>query len=266
MHLLDESLEAMFRAVMPATTGDIDYSFDRPDTTWRTSVTKPTLNFHLWEVRPVPGEAQAGWALVEENGRTVRRQALPRIAFRYHVSAWTTDTRDQHQLLGAVLAAVLQHQTIPVQYLHAALQDAQPPPALKLGTTEFPDANDIWSGLQHGMQASLDLIATLSIDAAKLAEVGPPTTGIVIEVSDKEIVDRRSTTREVAGLVADPAAAGAVVRSPRGSTRVGPDGRFAVPAEPGDAIVVETAPPLVGVAPDAGTVALSQRAETEQAP
>src|SRR5436853_222829 len=107
LHLLDDSLEAMFRAAMPPSPADIDLSFDRPDGAWRTAITKPTVNFHLWEIVAVPSEAQAGWTEVEHNGRIVRRPPLPRIGFRYQVTAWTTETRDQHQLLGSVLIAAL---------------------------------------------------------------------------------------------------------------------------------------------------------------
>ena len=60
--------------------------------------------------------------------------------------------------------------------------------------------------------------------------------------------------RRIAGEVADPAAVGATVVSPRGSATVNLAGRFVIAAAAGDELTIETDPPLTVVVPVEGGV------------
>ena len=133
LNLLDESLEAFLRAAVPLPQSDVDVSFDAPDSDWGVGVTKPTINMFLWDIRRNVHEQDAGWTIAEEDGRMVRTRPLPRVDFRYIVTAWTSDVRDEHALLGAVLATLLQNGDLPEEHLQGAYATVRPIPTLDVG-------------------------------------------------------------------------------------------------------------------------------------
>src|SRR3954464_4527352 len=124
LNLLDESLEEFLRTVVPLPKREIDISFDAPDKDWSARVSRPTINMYLWDVRRNVSEREMGMETVHDaNGRPHRRSPLPRVDCRYLVTAWTADIRDEHSLLGAVLAALLQREEIGAEYLRGAYRD-----------------------------------------------------------------------------------------------------------------------------------------------
>ncbi|MGH9188074.1 MAG: Pvc16 family protein, partial [Acidimicrobiales bacterium] len=103
LHLLDESLEAMLRAVVPLDPREVDVAFAAPDKAWGARVTRPTISLFLFDIHRSAHRSVAGVDRTQRDGREIRRLALPRIEFSYLVTAWTTEPRDEHQLLGSVL-------------------------------------------------------------------------------------------------------------------------------------------------------------------
>ena len=122
LHLLDEAIEAYLRDQVPLPRGEIDVVFDRPSREWSASVTRPTLDLFLWDIRRNSSDQEAGMETVVENGRRVRRPPLPRIDCRYMVTAWAGQPRDEHQLLGAVMATLLM-QPSRVEYTSCAFPE-----------------------------------------------------------------------------------------------------------------------------------------------
>ena len=51
---------------------------------------------------------------------------------RYLVTAWTADIRDEHSLLGATLAALLQHDEIDAEYLQGSYSTIKPLPSIEI--------------------------------------------------------------------------------------------------------------------------------------
>jgi hypothetical protein len=99
------------------------------------------------------------------------------------------------------------------------------------------------------------MVVTTEFDTGLVVPSGPPVH--VVETAVSRIgTDGHERRRRVAGEILDPAAAGAVVRSPIGVTRVDPSGRFLVRADIGDEIVVETDPPKVATVPAVGGLQL----------
>jgi hypothetical protein len=175
LHLLDESLEAFLRAVVPLPARDVDVVFDAPDGTWAAGVSRPTVNLYLWDVRPNLVEREWGQELIEQdNGRKVRREPLPRVDCRYLVTAWTTEVRDEHSLLGHVLAALLLHATIEAVHLQGPLATVRPLPTINLRSGDGAENSDFWSALGGQLKPGLDLVVTATIDAALLVPAGPP--------------------------------------------------------------------------------------------
>jgi hypothetical protein len=171
---IDASLEAFLRAVVPLPKRDVEVAFDAPDRDWGTGITKPTINLYLWDVRRNLDEREAGMTLADEDGRRVRRRPDPRVDCRYLVTAWTSETRDEHALLGRVLATVLQHGELPGEHLQGTYAEVRPLPRLSIGTADERDQSDFWSALGGQLKPGLDLTVTATVAAAIVTEVGPP--------------------------------------------------------------------------------------------
>jgi hypothetical protein len=176
LHLLDETLETFLRTVVPLPAREVDIAFEAPDGEWSAALSsKPTVDLYLWDVRPNLVERDWGDVMVDApDGTRFRRDPLPRIDCRYLVTAWTSEVRDEHSLLGDVLAALLLHPVIEAEHLQGVFADVRPLPSLKLRSGDGSENSDFWSALGGQLKPGLDLVVTATIDAALRTRVGPP--------------------------------------------------------------------------------------------
>lgn len=180
LHLLDETLEAFLRAVVPLPAREVDVAFEAPDGEWSAALSaRPTVNLHLWDVRPNLAD---GEAVAEADGRRYRRNPLPRVDCRYLVTAWAGEVRDEHALLGDVLTGLLLHQSIDAEHLRGVFASVRPLPTLRLrsgdGTENFSSA------LGGRLKPGLDLVVTVTVDAAMRAAVGRPVERVLIHADE----------------------------------------------------------------------------------
>lgn len=253
LHLLDDGLETFLRASLPPELREIDVAFDAPDGEWGAGLTRPTVNLFLRDVRRNLAERSAGRQLhTTEDGQRVWQVPPPRADCRYLVTAWTSEVDDEHRILGEVLTVLLRASELGAEHLPEALRDVSPPPSLSVAASGGDDQADFWSALGGQLKPGLDLTVTLTVDAATPRAAGPEVTRARIGVLDLT-PPRHSDRRVVAGRAARDTA-GCVVRSPRGHAIVDDDGRFAVRAEVGDEVVVESDPPARGIVPETGVV------------
>ena len=182
LHLLDETLEAFLREVVPLPARDIDIAFEAPDGEWAAALsTKPTVDLYLWDVRPNLTERDFGEMIVEDaDGRKFRRDPLPRVDCRYLVTAWTSEVRDEHSLLGDVLASLLLHPVIGEEHLRGVFAKVRPLPGLRLRSGDGSENSDFWSALGGQLKPGLDLVVTVTVDAALRAPAGPPPAAISV--------------------------------------------------------------------------------------
>ncbi|TMM39760.1 MAG: DUF4255 domain-containing protein [Actinobacteria bacterium] len=254
LHLLDESLEVFLRATVPLGKREVDVSFAAPDRDWAARVSRPTVNLYLWDVRRNLDERDGGMeTVVGDDGRPLRRPPLPRVDCRYLVTAWTSEVQDEHSLLGHTLAALLLHNTIEERYLQGSFAQVRPIPTIEVAAGDGRDNSDFWSALGGQLKPGLDVVVTATVDAALLVAAGPPVdrytirarrTGDEAPISERSFIGGRSASSDEGDLV--------VTR--RGSGRVGADGAFLVPAEPGDQVSVDGA--VRGRVPDSGPIDL----------
>jgi Pvc16 N-terminal domain len=238
LHLLDDSLEAFLRASVPLPRREVDVSFDAPDRDWSARVSRPTVNLYLWDVRRNKDQREAGVEMVQgENGRPLRRPPLPRVDCRYLVTAWTSDVRDEHSLLGATLAALLVHPEVESKYLQGPYAGVKPVPTIEVAGTDGQDNSDFWSALGGQLKPGLDLLVTATVDAASLVAAGPPVFRYAVTTRRADTGARTSERRFVAGRSREEKGTRVVTR--RGSGRVRADGTFLVPGEAGDEITVD---------------------------
>lgn len=177
LHLLDTTLENFLRGEVPL-DDRIDVAYEAPDDEWRSRITRPTINLFVWDIRRNQGEAQGGMDLVERQNERFHRPTPPRIDFRYLITTWTTEVRDEHQLLGAVLTACLRQPLIPLEYISGALAESLPVPRMQVAKYDGAESSEFWASMGGQLKASLDVIVTATVDAGVLAKAGPPVTSI----------------------------------------------------------------------------------------
>jgi hypothetical protein len=185
LHLLDETLEKFLRAAVPLPQREVDVAFAAPDAEWAAArSSRPTVDLYLWDIRPNLSEREYGEVIVDgDNGRRLRRDPLPRVDCRYLVTAWTTEVRDEHSLLGDLLATLLLHRVIDGEYLHGAFTDVRPLPTLRLRSGDGTENSDFWSALGGQLKPGLDLVVTVTVDAAVRVPAGPPTEDIEVRAT-----------------------------------------------------------------------------------
>lgn len=241
LNLLDEGLEAFLRAEVPLARNSIDVSFAAPDKDWGAGVTRPTINLFLWDVRRNVTEREAGMTVTGQGAQRARRPPLPRVDCRYLVSAWTSETPDEHALLGALLATLLRHDEIGAEHLPDAYAEVRPLPTLAVAAADSGDQSDFWSAVGGQLKPGLDLRITATVDTAAAVLAGPPV--LQYDISVRPDGFEPSRRHFVAGVDDRPEALGATVLSARGSAVVAPDGRYLLAAEPGDEVRVDSDPP-----------------------
>jgi hypothetical protein len=195
LHLLDESLEAFLRAVVPLPAREVDIAFAAPDGEWSAALSsRPTVDLYLWDIRPNLSDRDFGEVIVEEpDGRRVRRDPLPRVDCRYLVTAWTSEVRDEHSLLGDVLSALLLHPVIEAEHLQGVFASVRPLPTLRLRSGDGSENSDFWSALGGQLKPGLDLVVTVTVDAALRAAAGPPVETIAVRASAHHDQQRNQT-------------------------------------------------------------------------
>ncbi len=230
LNLLDDSLEAFLRHSVPLPAKDIDVSFDAPDSDWAISVTKPTINLYLWDLRQGVEARESGVEVIEQDGVMIRRRPAPQVDCRYLVTAWTNEIQDEHALLGAVLGELLQHDRLPADHLQGAYASVRPVPRLKVASPNVKDTSDFWSAVGGQLKPGLDLQVTATVDVAATTVAGPPVEEFDVALRDLYNEDRRSLNTLV-GAEAGVERAGQQVVSSRGAAFVDNEGRYVVRAE-----------------------------------
>lgn len=256
LELIDEGLEAFFRATVPLSATDVDVSFDAPDREWSAKLTRPTVNVFLWDIRRSVN-SRSGVRTREVDGQVMHQHALPIVELRYVVTAWTSDLGDERGLLAGVIRALLVHGAIPREYLPSQLEPLEIPKLAMARAGE--DHMDVFKALEGQLKPGLNVVLTTEFDTGFALPAGPPVGGVETAIgsmngSAGNVQERH---RRVAGEVADAVgrgAIGAVVRGPNDATRVNTRGQFLVRAAAGDPLVLEIDPPLTATVPAAGGV------------
>ena len=184
IHTIDKSLERFLRDSVPLPEESIDVSFDAPDRTWGAAVTRPTINIFLWEICRNPDRPGGGGMEQRvRNGDVQRRRGLPVVDLHYFVTAWATESADEHQLLGSLISCVLSNDQLPVEVLPDELAESRIRLALSSHDTHM--SPDFWSALDGRMKPGLQLELSLPIDAFQWRSASPPAAEIGLTVEPR---------------------------------------------------------------------------------
>jgi len=251
LDLIDETLESLLRATVPLGSTEVDVSFDPPDREWSAKLTRPTVNLFLWDIRRSAGRAKAGLQEFEQDGRVVRRMALPVVELRYLVTAWTSDHSDERVLLSGLLRSMLSFSQIPSEFAPAGLSGLRPVSMLIARSGE--EQIDIFKTLEGQLKPGINIVISAEVDTGLETPAGPPTTSLEFALFDTS-TGASTKARRVAGEVTFEVPSGTAVRAPGDAVIVSPTGRFLIQAQTGDEVVLEVDPPRTITVPEQGGI------------
>ena len=201
IHLVDQALEKYLRAAVPLPEAAIDVSFAAPDRAWGSGITKPSVNVYLWDIKRSAPRAQAGQIEMTDDGQVFRRPPNPVVHLTYFVTAWASELRDEHQLLGSVLRAILSSAELPIAHVPDELKDVTPI-LLDIATSADRKPGDFSSTLDGQLKPGLEVRVTIEVDAFNWVEAGPPTSDIEYGLS--RLPERRTPPARTLGDIPRP--------------------------------------------------------------
>lgn len=195
IHDLDKTLETLLKRELPADiVKEIAISFVPPDEKFPPQAVKlPALDLFLYDIRENRDLRDNEWIIErQQQERTATKRRAPvRIDCSYLVTAWTTDTLDEHRVLGAAMNVLLRYGTLPPDVLQGVLTTQEfPLPTVSLQPGREQSMPDLWRALGGKPKAALHYTVTLAIE---------PTAPVATErlVGEKgNIIDLKPTEAE----------------------------------------------------------------------
>jgi hypothetical protein len=189
---VDRAIDRYLRTEVPLDERAVDVSFDAPDRTWGAGLTRPTVNVFLWEI--ISSEALRTGGLEERHnavGAVERRLPTPQVELHYLVTAWTNEQRDEHQLLGSVLTAVLAKPELPEGTLPEPLPKGRY--GVALASRDKRPPADFWSALDGRLKPGLQLAVTMPLDAFAWQPTATPADTVSVAAEQTKRPDPSTT-------------------------------------------------------------------------
>jgi hypothetical protein len=171
---VDETLRTLIvkRARLDETA--VDVSFDQPTGEWAGSLTRPTINCYLYDIREnVELRSRDFRTERDPLTGTARRVFDPmRIDLSYILTAWTRNIRDEHALLSRVLGALAPVRAVLPSEAEPALQN-QPydmPFKVALPSEAIRNLPDLWGVMENQLRPAINTVITLALDLNEVYE------------------------------------------------------------------------------------------------
>lgn len=175
---LDATIRQLLIDELPVKNGEIDISFEQPRREWSATISRPTVNLFLYDVRENNVLRQHQWErLVAErpNGSPSAGASssdlaqLKRTPMRadcsYALTTWAADPEDEHRLLTRCIVALFRFPVLPARRLIGSLQS--PPYAIqaRVGLHDrLTEPSDLWNVLDNEMRPTVPYVITLALD------------------------------------------------------------------------------------------------------
>jgi hypothetical protein len=207
---IDRALERLVRESLPFPEDVGDVSFETPERSWGSQLSRVTVNLFLFAIHPSDLPPRPQQQRVNDDGRIERRAPLPMVRLGYIATAWAGDTAGEHQLLGEVLAVLATTQALPPDYLP---EDFPGVVQVAMSQHEGRKPGDLWAAMDNRPKANIEFEVTVPVTSVPW-ELAPPAVeriaGIVAPrpAPEEPEAPRRgvAVTREPDGtLVAAPA-------------------------------------------------------------
>jgi Pvc16 N-terminal domain len=148
--------------------GDVDIDFEIPNRNWIGTLTRPTINFFLYDLEEdTKNRGSLDNAYFQQRGEksNTAKSRPRRMNLKYQVMAISQDTRDQHELLWRVLAVLMKFPIIPDNLLPKSITDLGMSVNSRVSQPDDgPRPNEFWNALEVPPRPSLLYVLTAPLD------------------------------------------------------------------------------------------------------
>ncbi len=181
---LDETIRKLMIAEIPIKNGEIEISFDQPKREWSSRLSRPTINFFLYEVRENNILRQHQWERMASGGNGGHSSGAPdrlahlkrtpyRVDCYYMITTWASVPEDEHRLLSRSLMVLFKYPVLPQERLEKSLiHQPYELQAMLASHDKLTNPAEVWSSLDNEMRPSISYIITLAVDP--WAEISEP--------------------------------------------------------------------------------------------
>ena len=199
---VNEALHQLMIRELPVRDNDIDIAFDQPKREWSGRLSRPTLNFFLFDVRQNVHYKNANPGFVatrRADGMVEQQRVAPRVDLNYMITAWATEPEDEHRLLARVFMSLYRNTHIPDDVLPEVLQDQPYPiPVTLVPLTEITRSTEMWGVLDNELRPALTCTLTVALNPFA-PTVGPLVRSRVIRLSQRDIPNGEDAPRWAVG-------------------------------------------------------------------
>jgi len=195
---LDETIKQLLIKKGALDPAEVDIKFETPEREWSASISKPTINIYLYDIRENHELRGTEFVVTKDgNGNATRKKLPSRIDLSYLITVWTSDIVDEHRLLWHALSTLFRYPELPEELLPGPLLEQNYP--IRTATAQpnglFSNPADFWSALNNEIRPAINYVVTVPLDTAvaftapmvrtKILEIKPPDTDVerLVQVS-----------------------------------------------------------------------------------
>ena len=168
---LDQTIEKILTEEFPIKNGEIDIAFDQPKREWSARLSRPTINFFLFDIRENNVLRQHQWEKVAMqqigNGGEAPNVAQRRTPFRvdchYIITSWAANPKDEHRLLSRALLTLFRYPILPDHFLVGDMKEQPFKIQAKLVTHDhLTNPAELWGSMDNEIRPSMSYLVTLA--------------------------------------------------------------------------------------------------------
>jgi hypothetical protein len=168
---LHESIKKLLRQEGGMANTDVNIEFEHPTRAWVGTLTKPTVNFFLYDLEENAGLRKTAFEQARAGAVAISKVPPRRLNLRYQVSVFSAEVRDQHELLWRTTATLMRYHELPTELLPPIITGLNLPVSARVSQPEDgPRGNDLWGGLDLPPRPSLLYLLTVPLDLERTLE------------------------------------------------------------------------------------------------
>jgi hypothetical protein len=204
---LDASLEALMGSELGRHGFElVQVAFDAPTKEWASTLSAPTLNLFLYDIREAKEHRPVDWeSRLEEDGRRFELRPPLRVDVAYAVTAWTRNVEDEHRMLSQALAILFAFPVLPRDELTGSLRNGSQrfPLTTRIAQERSDGGSNFWTAVGGQYKASLDYVVTLACEPGTMIARGPEVRTATLRTQRSGADDTREEAHRFGGTVRD---------------------------------------------------------------
>jgi Pvc16 N-terminal domain/Carboxypeptidase regulatory-like domain len=184
---------------------DIDVVFETPTSEWASTLTRPTVNLFLCDLRKSARPGQSGPDGGRNGNRTTERSPALRVDCIFAVTTWSKAVADEHRLLSQVLGVLYAFPNLNGHLGPRFDTAGQRFEILATVGEQRPEQRaDFWRSVGGVYKPALDYVVTLAVESGNVVERGPDVRSTTFRTGRTDMPRRDvQELSNVGGIVRD---------------------------------------------------------------